>query len=124
MGGFGSLLLAFGIATTVGLVVFLMGGLSWALVNINSLPTVLDMGNLEMVGALTGVYYFFSQAASIVSPPLVGCIADLAGGSMSVMFPYAGIFFVLAAVCMLFMHPEDKPAVSSGQTLSANEPAV
>jgi MFS family permease len=113
------LLLAFGIATTAGLAIFVMGGLSWALVNINSLPTVLDMGNLEMVGALTGVYYFFSQAASIVSPPLVGRIADLAGGTMSVMFPYAGIFFVLAAVCMLFMHPEDKPAASSD-----NGPAV
>jgi len=118
------LLLAFGIATTGGLAIFVMGGLSWALVNINSLPTVLDMGNLELVGALTGIYYFFSQAASIVSPPLVGRIADLSGGTMSVMFPYAGIFFVLAAICMLFMHPEDKPAISFDQTLSADEPAV
>lgn len=118
------LLLAFGIATTGGLAIFVMGGLSWALVNINSLPTVLDMGNLELVGALTGIYYFFSQAASIVSPPLVGRIADLAGGTMSVMFPYAGIFFVLAAICILFMHPEDKPAISFDQTLSADEPAV
>jgi maltose/moltooligosaccharide transporter len=113
------LLLAFGIATTAGLAIFVMGGLSWALVNINSLPTVLDMGDLEMVGALTGVYYFFSQAASIVSPPLVGRIADLAGGTMTVMFPYAGIFFVLAAVCMLFLNPGDKPAASSD-----NGPAV
>lgn len=108
------LLLAFGIASTAGLAVFVMGGLSWALVNINSLPTVLDMGTLEMVGALTGVYYFFSQAASIVSPPLVGWIADTAGGTMSVMFPYAGIFFVLAAACMLF--------VRSGQMVG--EPAA
>ena len=107
------LLLALNIAGAGVLAVFVMGGLSWALVNINSLPTVLDMGGLEMVGALTGVYYFFSQAASIVSPPLVGRIADLAGGTMSVMFPYAGIFFVLAAVCMLFMHPDNNPVVSS-----------
>jgi MFS family permease len=113
------LLLAFGIATTAGLAIFVMGGLSWALVNINSLPTVLDMGDLEMVGALTGVYYFFSQAASIVSPPLVGRIADLAGGTMSVMFPYAGIFFVLAAVCMLFLNPGEKPEASSD-----NGPAI
>jgi maltose/moltooligosaccharide transporter len=110
------LLLAFGISTSTTLGLFVMGGLSWALVNINSLPTVLDMGDLEMVGALTGIYYFFSQAASIVSPPLVGRIADLAGGTMSVMFPYAGIFFVLAAVCMLFVRPGDRPAVSSTQT--------
>jgi len=113
------LLLALNIAGAGVLAVFVMGGLSWALVNINSLPTVLDMGGLEMVGALTGVYYFFSQAASIVSPPLVGRIADLAGGTMSVMFPYAGIFFVLAAVCMLFMHPDDKLVASS-----VNGPAV
>ncbi|MCX6063578.1 MAG: MFS transporter [Caldiserica bacterium] len=113
------LLLALNIVGAGVLAVFVMGGLSWALVNINSLPTVLDMGGLEMVGALTGVYYFFSQAASIVSPPLVGRIADLAGGTMSVMFPYAGIFFVLAAVCMLLMRPDNKPVVSSD-----NVPAV
>ncbi len=113
------LLLALNIVGAGVLAVFVMGGLSWALVNINSLPTVLDMGGLEMVGALTGVYYFFSQAASIVSPPLVGRIADLAGGTMSVMFPYAGIFFVLAAVCMLFMRLDNKPVVSSD-----NVPAV
>ncbi|HEY9093600.1 MAG TPA: MFS transporter, partial [Candidatus Cryosericum sp.] len=75
------LLLALGLASSGAIPVFLFGGLSWALVNINSLPTVLDMGDLEMVGALTGVYYFFSQAANIVSPPLVGWIADLAGGT-------------------------------------------
>lgn len=118
------LLLAIGTATTAGLAIFIMGGLSWALVNINSLPTVLDMGDLEMVGALTGVYYFFSQAASIVSPPLVGRIADLAGGTMSVMFPYAGIFFVLAAGCMLFINPRDRPAAATSQTAAANDPAV
>jgi hypothetical protein len=50
--------------------------------------------------------------------------ADLAGGTMSVMFPYAAIFFVLSAVCMLFIHAEDKPVISSDQTLSANGPAV
>jgi hypothetical protein len=31
---------------------------------------------------------------------------------------------VFATVSMLFMHPEDKPAVSSGQTLSTDESAV
>ncbi len=108
------LLLALNIAGKGVLAVFLMGGLSWALVNINSLPMVLDMGSLEMAGALTGVYYFFSQAASIISPPLVGRIADLAGGTMSIMFPYAGIFFVLSAVCMLFVRSSDKPAVEAG----------
>jgi len=103
------LLLALNITGIGVLAIFVMGGLSWALVNINSLPMVLDMGSLEMVGALTGVYYFFSQAASIISPPLVGRIADLAGGTMSVMFPYAGIFFLLSAICMLFVRSGNTP---------------
>lgn len=107
------LLLAFNLAAKGILAIFLLGGLSWALVNINSLPMVLDMGPLEMVGALTGVYYFFSQAADIISPPLVGWIADLAGGTMAVMFPYAGVFFILAAVCMLFVHPLAAPISST-----------
>ena len=107
------LLLALGLASSGAIPVFLFGGLSWALVNINSLPTVLDMGDLEMVGALTGVYYFFSQAANIVSPPLVGWIADLAGGTMSVMFPYAALFFILSGACMLFMRPGDRPAAAA-----------
>lgn len=115
------LLLALNITGAGVLAVFVMGGLSWALVNINSLPMVLDMGSLEMVGALTGVYYFFSQAASIISPPLVGRIADLAGGTMSVMFPYAGIFFLLAAVCMLFVRSDSKP--SSAPTNGVPNPA-
>lgn len=104
------LLLAFYIVPAVELAVFVAVGFSWALVNINSLPMLLDMGDLTLIGSLTGLYYLFSQAASIVSPPLVGCIADLAGGTMSVMFPYAGIFFALAVVCMLFVRPGDKPA--------------
>ncbi|MHB8106024.1 MAG: MFS transporter [Candidatus Cryosericum sp.] len=118
------LLLALNITGAGVLAVFVMGGLSWALVNINSLPMVLDMGSLEMAGALTGVYYFFSQAGYIISPPLVGRIADMAGGTMSVMFPYAGIFFLLSAICMLFVRSEDRPAISSDQTLSANGSAV
>ena len=112
------LLLALNIAGIGVLAVFVMGGLSWALVNINSLPMVLDMGSLEMVGALTGVYYFFSQAADIISPPLVGRIADMAGGTMSVMFPYAGIFFLLSAICMLFLRPTGQTPNSAEQYAS------
>jgi MFS family permease len=109
------LLLALNVAGAGVLAIFVMGGLSWALININSLPMVLDMGSLEMAGALTGVYYFSSQAGSIISPPLVGRIADLAGGTMSVMFPYAGIFFLLSAICMLFVRPGDRLVATAEQ---------
>ena len=40
--------------------------------NVNSLPMVVDMTTLQKVGGYTGLYYFFSQAANIVAPPLAG----------------------------------------------------
>ncbi|HOK24688.1 MAG TPA: SLC45 family MFS transporter [Coprothermobacter proteolyticus] len=78
---------------------FAMAGVGWAMININSLPTVVDMGSLAEVGTFTGLYYFSSQAASIVSPPLIGFISDLAK-SKYVMFPYALIFFLLSLICL------------------------
>lgn len=112
------LLLAFRIVSPVETAVFIAVGFSWALVNINSLPMVLDMGDLTLIGSLTGICYLFSQAANIVSPPLVGCIADIAGGSMSIMFPYAGVFFALAVVCMLLVRSGDRPGAAPGTALT------
>lgn len=112
------LLLAFRIVSPVETAVFIAVGFSWALVNINSLPMVLDMGDLTLIGSLTGICYLFSQTANIVSPPLVGCIADIAGGSMSIMFPYAGVFFALAVVCMLLVRSGDRPGAAPGTALT------
>jgi MFS family permease len=85
---------------------FALAGIGWALININSLPTVVDMGSLAEVGAFTGLYYFASQAASIVSPPLVGFISDLAN-TKYVMFPYAIVFFLLAFICLMNVRKGD-----------------
>ena len=58
---------------------FVVGGFGWGLVNVNSLPMVVDMTTLEKVGGYTGLYYFFSQAANIVAPPVAGVFIDLFG---------------------------------------------
>ncbi|HOS56736.1 MAG TPA: MFS transporter [Spirochaetota bacterium] len=50
-------------------ILFALAGISWSLVNVNSLPMVVDMTIPEKVGGFTGLYYFFSQLANIVSPP-------------------------------------------------------
>jgi MFS-type transporter involved in bile tolerance (Atg22 family) len=67
--------------------VFLAIGFSWALVNVNSLPTVVDMTSREKLGTFTGLYYFASQTAAITGPPLAGFFIDVAGyGSL---FPFS-----------------------------------
>ncbi|OHD27357.1 MAG: MFS transporter [Spirochaetes bacterium GWB1_59_5] len=87
-------------------------GIFWITIVTNSFPMLWQMATFGTIGVYTGLYYTFSQAAAISSPPLTGAIIDLVG--------YPGIF-VFAALCMLvarfFMgkvqkgEPGEKPAV-------------
>jgi len=95
-----------------------LGGFFWAMVNINSLPMVVQLSGEEKVGAFVGYYYFFSFSSQIVSPILFGFIRDMVG-HYKVLFLYACIAFLLAAFSLLFVrHGEDKPdQVSASQVL-------
>ncbi|MGB9866162.1 MFS transporter [Fervidobacterium gondwanense] len=46
-----------GLLTKVFFVLFALGGFGWAMVNVNSLPTIVDMTVEEKVGGYTGLYY-------------------------------------------------------------------
>ncbi len=81
-------------------ILLLIGGFFWALININSLPMVLEIGKKEEIGTYTGYYYFFSFSANIASPILYGAIRDLTG-TFSSLFIYAPIVFTLALICIL-----------------------
>ena len=81
--------------------VFVLGGFGWALVNVNSLPMVVDMTTLAKVGGYTGLYYFFSQAANIVAPPLAGVLIDAFGYASLMIF--AAAMFLLAFFIMSFV---------------------
>ena len=78
---------------------FVIGGIFWAFININSLPMVLDLGTPESQGTYTGFYYFFSQLANIIAPPLAGFISDKAHTTF-VIFPFAIVFLVFATIFM------------------------
>jgi len=74
-------------------------GIGWALININSLPIVVDLASAAKVGSYTGLYYFFSMLAATLSPPIVGWLMDAFG--LSVMFIFTPVFMLLAALLML-----------------------
>jgi len=82
-------------------ILFLIGGFGWALINVNSLPMVVDMTSLKKVGGYTGLYYFFSQAANIIAPPLSGISIDLFGYPSLMVF--ASFFFILSFITMHFV---------------------
>ncbi len=98
------LITAFGLITLLKSIslhkyLFVIGGIFWAFININSLPMVLDLGTHELQGTYTGFYYFFSQLANIIAPPLAGFISDKAHTTF-VIFPFAIVFLVFATIFM------------------------
>lgn len=71
-------------------------GMCWGAANTNSFPMLWQKANLDNVGAYTGVYYVFSQAAAILTPPLTGVILDVTG--FRAMFLFTGVVMLASWV--------------------------
>ena len=59
--------------------ILLAGGMFWACININAYPFIVSMGSEQSFGTRTGLYYFASSLAAIISPPALGLLIDLFG---------------------------------------------
>jgi maltose/moltooligosaccharide transporter len=80
---------------------FLMtAGVAWSLININSLPMVVDMVELARVGTYTGLYYLFSTLAAIAGPNVNGWIIYVSGNDYNSIMLMAALFMVLALILM------------------------
>ena len=73
-------------------------GIFWVSVVTNSFPMLWQMSDYTTVGIYTGLYYFFSQAASIIAPPIAGGCIDLFG--YPALFVFTAIFFAIAWITM------------------------
>jgi MFS family permease len=87
---------------TILLALLAMMGMFWALVNINSLPIVYDVGGEERIGVYTGLYYFASSLAAITGPILAGWTIDLIGHTT--IWLYSALFLALALFTMSRLH--------------------
>lgn len=97
------------VSSQVMLIILLLpAGFFWALINVNSLPMVYDVGGDARIGAFTGMYYFAASLAAIAGPQLVGVLIDLSGGSYRIMFLFSALFMLLAGGFMLRV--KEKPA--------------
>jgi MFS-type transporter involved in bile tolerance (Atg22 family) len=80
---------------------FLMtAGVAWSLININSLPMVVDMVELARVGTYTGLYYLFSTLAAIAGPNVNGLIIQVSGNNYNSIMLMAAVFMILALILM------------------------
>jgi maltose/moltooligosaccharide transporter len=84
---------------------FLMAaGIAWSLININSLPMVVDMVEDARIGTYTGLYYLFSTLAAIAGPNINGWIVQLTGKNYNNIMIVAPFFMLLAFILMIGVH--------------------
>ena len=99
--------------------VFILAGIGWATINVNSFPMVVELAKGGEVGKYTGYYYTASMAAQIVAPILSGIIYGLAGsisgggeyyGMRLTFFAFGTLFVALSFVTMFFVkHGDARP---------------
>ena len=89
--------------------IFILAGIGWATINVNSFPMVVELARGGDVGKYTGYYYTASMAAQIVAPILSGFLYDLIG-MRAVFFAFGTVFVALSFVTMFFVkHGDSKP---------------
>ena len=89
--------------------IFVLAGIGWATINVNSFPMVVELARGGDVGKYTGYYYTASMSAQIVAPILSGILYDLLG-MRYVFFAFGTVFVLLSFVTMFFVkHGDAKP---------------
>jgi Na+/melibiose symporter-like transporter len=93
---------------------FLMtAGAAWSLININSLPMVVDMTTAARLGTYTGLYYLFSTLSAIAGPNLNGVLIQVTGNNYNSIMLMAPIFMAIALWLMLGVKRGEVSSVTS-----------
>jgi len=74
-------------------VIFVFAGFAWALVNVQAMPLIADLGGRDRVGFYIGLYYVFTMTGQMIGPFVLGSAMDLMGNQ--------GMFIAGAAVYAL-----------------------
>ena len=90
--------------------IFVLAGIAWATINVNSFPMVVELCSDGDVGKYTGYYYTASMAAQTLTPMVSGFLMDKLG--MGVLFPYSALFVAGSFVTMLFVKHGDSKVVA------------
>jgi Na+/melibiose symporter-like transporter len=82
-------------------IILMLAGIGWAMINVNSLPMVVDMTDDDHIGTYTGLYYFFSQLAATFGPVFFGWTIQFARNDYRLMMVIAPFFFLIAFFMMI-----------------------
>jgi maltose/moltooligosaccharide transporter len=104
---------ALGVVPVIGLIL-MIAGIAWALINVNSLPMVVDMTDNARVGTFTGLYYLFSTMAAIIGPNLNGWIIALTGNNYNLIMIVGPVFMMVALAMMIGVHRGEIKSAPAG----------
>ena len=96
--------------------VFILAGIGWATINVNSFPMVVELARGGDVGKYTGYYYTASMSAQIVAPILSGYLYKLMG-MRRVFFAFGTIFVLFSFVTMFFVKHGDSKVIEKKDLL-------
>jgi len=65
--------------TTIIGIIFVLAGFAWALVNVQAMPLIADLGGRDRVGFYIGLYYIFTMTGQMLGPFVLGSAMDLLG---------------------------------------------
>ena len=105
-----------GVSQAIMYPVFILAGIGWATINVNSFPMVVELAKGGDVGKYTGYYYTASMAAQIVAPILSGLLYDIFG-MRKVFFLFGTVFVVFSFITMFFVKHGDSKAEFSKDIL-------
>jgi maltose/moltooligosaccharide transporter len=80
--------------------IFVVAGFAWALVNVQAMPLIADLGGRDRIGFYIGLYYIFTMTGQMVGPFVLGSAMDLLGNQgmfIAGAVVYAGGFLLLRA---------------------------
>lgn len=96
--------------------IFILAGMGWATINVNSFPMIVELAKSGDVGKYTGYYYTASMSAQIVAPIVSGFMYD-ALGMRHVFFTFGAVFVALAFITMFFVKHGDAKVINNKSAL-------
>lgn len=92
-----------GVVPIIGLCL-MAGGMAWAMINVNTLPMVVDMTDDLHAGTYTGFYYIAFTLAAIFGPNINGWIVQLSGNNYNLIMLASPFFLAIAMIMLLGVH--------------------
>lgn len=88
--------------TSIMVVLLGLGGLAWALIDVNGLPMILDVTHTnDQAGTYAGIYFAATTLAAIAGPVINGLLIDLTGRNYSMIFLIGPVFFILSIFALM-----------------------